>query len=113
MFAVLNGLISIASLLGQCDQQQGEGGSSGLLGLWPIVLIFVIFYFLLIRPQQKKQKDHQKMLESIKKGDRVVTSGGVYGTVIGVKDNVVVLKIAEDVKVEFSKAAISAIVERE
>jgi preprotein translocase subunit YajC len=112
MFVVLNGLISIASLLGQCDQQQ-EGGSSGLLGLWPIVLIFVIFYFLLIRPQQKKQKTHQKMLESVKKGDKVVTSGGVYGTVVGVKENVVVLKIAENVKVEFSKAAISAIVERE
>ncbi|MFH1313769.1 MAG: preprotein translocase subunit YajC [Candidatus Eisenbacteria bacterium] len=111
MFVVLNGLISIGSILGQCDQQQG--GSSGLLGLWPIVLIFVIFYFLLIRPQQKKQKDHQKMLESVKKGDRVVTSGGVYGTVVGVKDNIIVLKIAEDVKIEFSKAAISAIVERE
>lgn len=78
-----------------------------------IALIFVIFYFLLIRPQQKKQKQHQNMLESVKKGDRVVTSGGVYGTVVGVKDNVVVLRIAEDVKVEFVKSAISSIVTKE
>lgn len=108
MFAVFNGLIPMAALLGQCDQQQ-EGGSSGLLGLWPIVLIFVIFYFLLIRPQQKKQKEHQKMLEAIEKGDRVVTSGGIYGTVVGVKDNIVVLKIADNVKVEFAKSAVSHI----
>ena len=78
-----------------------------------IALIFVIFYFLLIRPQQKKQKQHQNMLEAIKKGDRVVTSGGVYGTVIGVKDNIVVLKIADDVKVEFAKSAIASIVSKE
>jgi preprotein translocase subunit YajC len=112
MFVALSALGSIAVVLGQCDQQQ-EGGSGGLLGLWPIVLIFVIFYFLLIRPQQKKQKDHQKMLESVKKGDRVVTSGGVYGVVVGVKDNVVVLKIAENVKVEFAKSAITHILARE
>jgi preprotein translocase subunit YajC len=112
MFIALSGLVSIVTLLGQCDPQQ-EGGSSGLLGLWPIVLIFVIFYFLLIRPQQKKQKEHQKMLESITKGDRVVTSGGIYGTVVGVKETVVVLKIAENVKIEVAKSAISHIVERE
>lgn len=112
MFVAFSALGSIAAVLGQCDQQQ-EGGSGGLLGLWPIVLIFVIFYFLLIRPQQKKQKDHQKMLESIRKGDRVVTSGGVYGVVVGVKDNVVVLKIAENVKVEFAKSAVTHILPRE
>ena len=94
-------------------QPSGGEKPNFLVQLAPLILIFVIFYFLLIRPQQKKQKNHQKMLESIRKGDRVVTSGGVYGTVVGVKDNVVVLKIAENVKVEFSKAAISAIVERE
>jgi preprotein translocase subunit YajC len=108
-------VMSIAGVLGQCAQQpEGGGGSgSGLIGLWPIVLIFVIFYFLLIRPQQKKQKTHQKMLEAIQKGDRVLTSGGVYGTVVGVKENVVVLKIAENVKVEFAKSAISHIIASE
>jgi preprotein translocase subunit YajC len=73
-----------------------------------------IFYFLIIRPQQKKQKESEKMLSSIRKGDRVLTSGGVYGTVIGTggKDDVVVLRVAEDVKMEFSKAAIVQVVER-
>ena len=112
MFVAVSSLMSVVTLLGQCDPQQ-EGGSSGLLGLWPIVLIFVIFYFLLIRPQQKKQKNHQKMLESVTKGDRVVTSGGLYGTVVGVKDNLVILKIAENVKIEVAKSAISHILPRE
>jgi preprotein translocase subunit YajC len=106
-------LTPVKALLAQCEQRPEGGGSGGLISLWPIVLIFVIFYFLLIRPQQKKQKDHQKMLGSITKGDRVVTSGGVYGTVVGVKENVVVLKIAENVKVEFAKSAISHIIARE
>jgi len=106
---------SLVGLLAQCAPQGAEGGGGGSPwgGLWMIALIFVIFYFLLIRPQQKKQKQHQNMLESVKKGDRVVTSGGVYGTVVGVKDNVVVLRIAEDVKVEFIKSAISSIVTKE
>jgi preprotein translocase subunit YajC len=73
-----------------------------------------IFYFLIIRPQQRKQKETEAMLSSIKKGDRVLTSGGLYGTVIGkgAKDDVVVLKVADDVKMEFSKAAIVQVVER-
>jgi len=74
-----------------------------------------IFYFMIIRPQQRKQKETQQMLESIRKGDRVLTSGGVYGTVIGApgKDDVVVLRVAENVKMEFSKQAIVQVVERE
>jgi preprotein translocase subunit YajC len=113
MYVLANACWSLVSLLAQCAPQ-GEGGQgSPLSGLWMIALIFVIFYFLLIRPQQKKQKQHQKMLEGITKGDKVVTSGGMYGTVVGVKDNVVVLKIAENVKVEFSKASISHVVSSE
>jgi preprotein translocase subunit YajC len=73
----------------------------------------VIFYFLLIRPQQKRQKEHQKMLSSINKGDRVVTSGGMYGVVVGLDDQKVVLKIAENVKAEFAKSAIAHIVSKE
>ncbi len=105
---------SLVGFLAQCSPQGGEGGGgSPLSGLWMIALIFVIFYFLLIRPQQKKQKQHRNMLGSVKKGDRVVTSGGLYGTVIGVKENIVVLKIADDVKVEFAKSAISSIASKE
>ncbi len=77
----------------------------------PLILIFVIFYFLLIRPQQRKMKKHQNMLSNLSKGDNVVTEGGIYGSVVGLKDNIVVLKIAtvknEDVKIEVSRARIA------
>lgn len=87
----------------------GGGGASGLLGFLPLVIIFVIFYFLLIRPQQKRQKEHQQMIANVKKGDKVVTNGGIYGLVEQVGDKTVTLKIAENVKVKFGKAYIAAI----
>ena len=74
-----------------------------------------IFYFLIIRPQQKKQRNTETMLASIRKGDRVLTSGGVFGTVVGTKgdkEGVVVLKVADDVKMEFSKTSIVQVLER-
>jgi len=71
--------------------------------------IFAIFYFLMIRPQQKRQKEVQKMLSGIKKGDRVVTASGLYGTVAGIKDDVVVLQIADNVKVEMVKSAVTGV----
>ena len=97
--------------------QGGAGGGSplgGLVGLLPILLIFVIFYFLVIRPQGKKQRDLQKEIESLKQGDRVLTAGGLYGTVVSDKDsgNTFVIKIAENVKVEVAKNAISGVVKR-
>jgi preprotein translocase subunit YajC len=76
-----------------------------------LILIFGIFYFILIRPQQKKLRKHQNMLSNLAKGDNVVTEGGVHGSVIGLKDNIIVLKIArvkdEDVKIEVSRARIA------
>ncbi len=85
-------------------------GSLGTTML-PLILIFGIFYFLLIRPQQKKVKKHQNMLNNLSKGDTVVTEGGIHGTVLGLKENIIVLKIAkvkdEDVKIEVSKARIA------
>jgi preprotein translocase subunit YajC len=115
MSIVVSALMAFGTLLGQCaPQPEGEGGGgSTLFTLFPILLIFVIFYFLLIRPQQKRQKEHQKMLESIQKGDRVLTTGGLYGNVIGIKENIVVLKIAENVKIEVAKSAVTHIVARE
>ena len=73
-----------------------------------------IFYFLIIRPQQRKQRETEAMLSSIRKGDRVLTSGGLFGTVIGTrdKDAVVVLKVSDEVKLEFSRASIVQVVER-
>lgn len=82
---------------------------SPLVNLMPIILIFVIFYFLLIRPQQKRQAEHQKMISELKKNDEVVTSGGIHGVIVNVKDNAVVLKIAEGVKIEVQKSAVSSL----
>lgn len=76
-----------------------------------LILIFGIFYFILIRPQQKKLKKHQNMINNLTKGDTVVTEGGIHGSVVGLKDNIVVIRIAkvkdEDVKIEVSKARIA------
>jgi preprotein translocase subunit YajC len=68
--------------------------------------IFLILYFLLIRPQQQRQKQMESMLKTLKKGDKVLTNGGIYGTVVGVEDAKVVLRVSEDVKLEFSKASV-------
>jgi len=89
----------------------GQGGNP--LGMFvPLIGMLVIFYFLLIRPQQKRQKETKAMLESIGKGDRVVTASGLYGTVVGIHENMVVVRIAENVKVEMLKSAITGLVEK-
>ncbi len=80
-----------------------------LVNLMPIIIIFVIFYFLLIRPQQKKQAEHQKMISELKKNDEVVTMGGIHGVIVNVKDDAVVVKIADNVKVEVQKNSISVL----
>ncbi|MEJ2313916.1 MAG: preprotein translocase subunit YajC [Nitrospirota bacterium] len=88
----------------------GEGGGgSPLAGFLPLIIIFVIFYFLLIRPQQKRAKEHKEMLAAVKKGDKVVTSGGIYGLVEDVGQNTVTLKIAENVRVKFGKSYIASL----
>ncbi len=79
----------------------------GFLSLLPLILIFIIFYFLLILPQRKKEKEHARMLASLKKGDRVVTSGGILGTVVNIKDKTIVLKVDDGTRIEFLKSAIS------
>jgi preprotein translocase subunit YajC len=75
-------------------------------------LVFVIFYFLIIRPQNKKQKETKKMLASLKKGDRVVTIGGIHGSITSIKDDTVTLKIDSSTKMTFSRSAISNVVEQ-
>ncbi|MGI6656693.1 MAG: preprotein translocase subunit YajC [Desulfobulbus sp.] len=83
------------------------GGASALVQFVPLILIFVIFYFLLIRPQQKKAKEHQQYLANLKKGDRVVTGGGIHGQITGLTDTVVTLEVAENVRIKVTKAAIA------
>jgi preprotein translocase subunit YajC len=95
--------------------QPGGGGGNPLSFLVPILLIFLIMYFLMIRPQQKKQKQHQAMLSVLKKGDSVVTNSGMFGTVWGIndKENKVILKFGEDLKIEFLKSAIAGKVNKD
>ena len=81
-----------------------------LIQMLPIALIFVIFYFLLIRPQQAQQKKHQEMLKNVKKGDRDITSSGLYGRVVGVSDTDVTVQIAKDVEIQLQRGAITAVV---
>lgn len=93
------------------------GGATprGGIGFEPLLLIFAtfaIFYFILIRPQQKKQKQLQRTIEALRKGDRVMTTGGIFGTIAGIKDNILVLKIADDVKIEVLKSAVATLVSK-
>ena len=86
------------------------GGGSGLLGLAPLLFIFAIFYFLLIMPQQRKQKKWQAMLSQLKTGDKVVTSGGLRGTIISLKDDAVTVRVPPDnLKLEVSRASVVSV----
>jgi len=88
-----------------------QGGAAppaggGLAGFLPLILIFVVFYFLLIRPQQKKAKEHQEFLGNLKKGDSVVTSGGIHGRITGLTDTIVTLEVAEGVRIKVSRPSV-------
>jgi preprotein translocase subunit YajC len=82
----------------------------GLLQMVPFLLIFVVFYFVLLAPMRKQQKKTKEMLSQLKKGDRVLTSGGIYGTVSQVEDQIVWVKLADTLKVKMTKSAITAVV---
>lgn len=89
----------------------GAGGPFGQISTFlPLILMFAVFYFLLIRPQQKRKRETQEMLSNLKKGDRVLTTGGIYGTVVQLSGNTVLLKIADQVKVEIARGHITGIV---
>lgn len=86
-----------------------QGGGGGMASLVMMLAIFGIFYFLLIRPQQRKMKEHKKMVEELKKGARIITAGGLYGTVEGVGQQSLTVKIAEGTKVKLSKGSVAAV----
>ena len=87
----------------------GVGNPSQLISFLPLVLVFIIFYFLLIRPQQKKSKEHQQMLGKLKKNDEVMTSGGIYGKVTALTDSTVTLEVAPNVRIRVNRPQISAV----
>ncbi len=91
----------------------GAGGGDMLVTLMPLVLIFVVFYFLLIRPQQKKAKQHKEMLGSLKRGDRIVTGGGIVGKIVRIEgDNELMVEIAPDVRVRVRQGTVAELVVR-
>ena len=102
------GLVWAMAPSAQAPQGTGQSNAITYLGQFaPLILIFIVFYLLLIRPQQKKQKAVQEMISNLKKGDKVITNGGMYGTVVDLKEKVVTLNIGDNVKVKFLRSAIS------
>ena len=104
-FAILS---TTTSVMAQAAPQSPGGGFTSILPM--MLVMFAIIYFLMIRPEQKKQKERQKLLSAVKKGDKVLTNGGMYGTVGSVKDTTVMVKISENTVVEFTKAAIISVI---
>jgi preprotein translocase subunit YajC len=90
----------------------GSGSGAALVSFLPLVLIMLVFWFLIIRPQKKQQQHRKAMLSALKKGDRIVTNGGLFATVLNVKEDRVVATIADGVKVEIAKHAIGSVVDR-
>eukprot|EP00828_Plagiopyla_frontata_P033624 TRINITY_DN43652_c0_g1_i1.p2 TRINITY_DN43652_c0_g1~~TRINITY_DN43652_c0_g1_i1.p2 ORF type:complete len:129 (-),score=13.56 TRINITY_DN43652_c0_g1_i1:80-466(-) len=98
-------LTNTAFAMGQAGAQGGQAG--GFTAFVPLILMFVIFYFLLIRPQQKKAKEHQNMINNLKKGDRIITSGGIHGTIVSLDDTSMNLEIADNVKIKINRGNVA------
>ena len=92
----------------QAAQPAGQGNM--LMSVVPFILIIAIFYFFIIRPQNKKQKETEKMINALKKGDKIVTIGGIHGTVTSTKEKTVIVKVDSNAQIEFSRSAISAVI---
>ncbi|MCL2066267.1 MAG: preprotein translocase subunit YajC [Treponema sp.] len=104
----MNSFVLPLLMAGQQAPAAGAGGSASFLtSLVPFAAIIAIFYFLIIRPQNKKRKEAEKMLSALKKGDKVVTIGGIHGTIQSVKESTVIVRVDENVKVEFNRSAVS------
>jgi preprotein translocase subunit YajC len=103
-------LVNIAYAMGLGGSKAGEG-ASGIASLIPIILMFVIFYFLLIRPQQKKAKEHREMVGQLKKGDRIITSGGLHGRVTAVSDTTMTVEIADKVRVKIARGNVAQVLQ--
>lgn len=87
-----------------------ESTAPGFMSFMPLILMFVVFYFLLIRPQMKKQKETDEMIRNVKSGDSVITVGGMHGTITNVKEKSVILKISDNVKIELEKTGIVTVI---
>ncbi|MDR3195191.1 MAG: preprotein translocase subunit YajC [Endomicrobium sp.] len=106
-------ILAVSLAMPSAASAQAAGGAGALGSFLPLILIFVFFYLFLIRPQQKKSKEHQKSLSALKKGDKIITSGGVYATINAVRDNVLDIKIADGVNVQIAKRSIATVVTKD
>ena len=101
-------MTSLAYALGTNPAGGGQGGSQ-YMSILMLVAIVAIFYFLMIRPQQKRAKEHKSFIENLKKGDKIITSGGLYGTITGISDDSITIEIAEKVRVKIDKNTVATI----
>jgi len=94
--------------------QPSTGGASGSGGMMSTLIMFgliiAIFYFMILRPQQKRQKERGSLLESLKKGDKIVTIGGMHGSVVGIEEKTILVQVAENIKLKFERSAIASII---
>lgn len=103
-------MFDIAYAMGQ-GGAAGQGAQGGFGAFIPLILMFVIFYFLLIRPQQKKTKQHREMITNLKKGDRIVTGGGIHGRITGMDDTTLTVEIADRVRVKLNRGNVTALLQ--
>lgn len=100
-------MLNTAYAMGQAGA--GGGAAGGFASFIPLILMFVIFYFLLIRPQQKRAKEHREMIAAVKKGDRIVTSGGIYGRITSTSDTTLTVEIAEKVRIKLNRGNVGSL----
>ncbi|MCX6011096.1 MAG: preprotein translocase subunit YajC [Chloroflexi bacterium] len=108
--ALIVAVLTTMALLGGCYPTDTEGGSSSTSTIYMIVflvLIFAMFYFLMIRPQRKRQKEHQKMMEELRKGDKVITAGGIYGVIESVSEDSIVIKVESGTTIRLAKGSVA------
>lgn len=103
----------LAIFLAQAPAASPAAPGAGLLSLLPFVFLFVIFYYMMIRPQQKRAKEQARLISALKTGDHVVTASGIHGMISNVKDHTVILKVADNVKIEMEKSAVTTVAKAE
>ena len=110
MFKAITFQVFAVMLFAATSFAEGEakGGPSAFVSMMPIILLFVVFYFLLIRPQQKKAKEHKEMLSKLEKGDNVMTNGGIFGKITGVTENAYNIEIANNTTIKVAKEFIAS-----
>ncbi len=106
-------MLGLAFAMGTPPGGQAGGGQSAFMNLVPLIFMFAIFYFLLIRPQQKKAKEHRALLDALKKGDTAVTAGGIYGKVTNLDENIVTLEVATGVNIKIKKGHIAEVIKKD